>query len=290
LASITLRIIPVKILEKDNGIYTFYEDNNNFINFCPGRGGIITNWILNDHQILYFDQKRFLDTSKSIRGGIPILFPICGNIENKSLFGDNFLDLMQHGFARDLEWNYLFNQTKNTLCLNLSDNQITRKYYPYFFELKIEISLSIETLIFNITIFNKSNALMPVNFGLHPYFNISDFNNVRFLEYSKCCLNQKNNNLAKTENLLRNSFKGIDLLMYSSGKTSFIDYGLKRKITLTNPSPFDISVIWSDPPRQMLCLEPWTSPRNSLVNGLRKIEIMPNSSQKLCASISVENV
>ena len=279
----------MKILEQNTGIYTLYKDNNNFINFCPRRGGIITNWVVNNHQILYFDQKRFLDKTKSIRGGIPILFPICGDLENKSLFGDYFLDLMQHGFARDQEWNYSFNKLKKTLYLTLSDNEITRRYYPYLFELKIEITLTIETLRFNVEIFNKSNITMPFNFGLHPYFNISDFNNVKFLDYSKCCLNQKNNNLVKTENLLRNSFKGIDLLMYSSGKTSFIDYGLKRKITLTNPSPFDISVIWSDPPRQMLCMEPWTSPRNSLGNGLRKIEIIPNSSQKLYASISVEN-
>jgi len=280
----------VKIQKKDNDIYTFYEDNNNYINFCPSRGGIITNWVLNDNQILYFDQKRFLDKSKSIRGGIPILFPICGNLENNSLFGDKFLDLMQHGFARDQEWNYGFNKSKNNLFLTLSDNEITRKYYPYFFELKIEIALRLEALIFNIEIFNKSNSIMPVNFGLHPYFNISDFYNVEFVEYSKCCLNQKNNNLAKTENLLKNSFKGIDLLMYSSGMTSFIDYGLKRKITLNNPSPFDISVIWSDPPRKMLCMEPWTSPRNSLENGLRKIEIMPSSSQKLFTSLLVENL
>ena len=280
----------MKILKEDTGLYTLYKDKNNFINFCPSRGGIITNWLFNDHQILYFDQKRFLDKSKSIRGGIPILFPICGNLENKSLFGGDLLDLMQHGFARDQEWNYGFNQLNKTLYLTLSDNEITRRYYPYFFELKIDITLSIKTLRFNIEIFNKSDSVMPVNFGLHPYFNISDFKNVKFLDYSKCCLNQKNNNLVKTENLLRNSFKGIDLLMYSSGKTSFIDYGLKRKIILTNPSPFDISVIWSDPPRQMLCMEPWTSPRNSLGNGFRKIEIIPNSSQKLDASISVENL
>ncbi len=280
----------MKILKNDNGIHKIFKDNNNFIDFCPSRGGIITNWVFNDYQILYFDQKRFLEKNKSIRGGIPILFPICGNLESKSLFGDNFLDLMQHGFAREQVWNFEFNQTKNTLCLTLIDNKKTRKYYPYFFQLKIEITFSIETLIFNIEIFNKSNTTMPVNFGLHPYFNISDFNNVKFLDYSKCCLNQKNNNLENTENLLRNSFKGIDLLMYSSGKTSFIDYGLKRKITLTNPSPFDISVIWSDPPRKMLCIEPWTSPRNSLENGFRKIEIMPNSSQKLYTSILVENL
>ena len=280
----------MEILKKDNGVYTLFKDNNNFIDFCPRRGGIITNWVLNNNQILYFDKKRFTDTSKSIRGGIPILFPICGNLESKSLFGDNFLDLMQHGFARDQEWTYGFNQSKNTLSLTLSDNKITRKYYPYHFELKIELTLSNETLIFNIQIFNKSNTTMPVNFGLHPYFNISNFNNVKFIDYPKCCLNQKNNNLVKTENLLKNLIKGIDLLMYSSGSTSFIDYGLKRKITLTNPSPFDISVIWSDPPRKMLCMEPWTSPRNSLANGFRKIEIKPNSSQKLCTSILVENL
>ena len=280
----------MKLLDKDTGIYTLYRDKNNFINFCPKRGGIITNWVFNEHKILYFDQKRFLDKSQSIRGGIPILFPICGNLENKSLFGDGFLDLTQHGFARDQEWNCGLNQFKNTLCLTLSDNEITRKYYPYFFELRIEITLRIGTLKFNIEIFNKSNTTMPINFGLHPYFNISDFNNVEFLDYSKCCLNQKNNNLAKTEHLLRDSFKGIDLLMYSSGKTSFIDYGLKRKITLTNPFPFDISVIWSDPPRKMLCMEPWTSPRNSLGNGFRKIEITPNFSKKLYTSIEVENL
>ena len=280
----------MKILKDDNGFYTLYEDKNNLINFCPSRGGIITNWLFNDNQILYFDQKRFLDKSKSIRGGIPILFPICGNLEKESLFGENFLNLMQHGFARDQEWNYIFNQSKNTLCLILSDNEITRQYYPYFFQLKIEITWTIEALIFSIEIFNKTNTIMPVNFGLHPYFNISDFNNVKFLDYSKCCLNQKDNNLVKTENLLRNAFNGIDLLMYSSGKTSFIDYGLKRKITLTNPFPFDISVIWSDPPRKMLCMEPWTSPRNSLENGLRKIKVMPNSSQKLYTSILVESL
>ena len=279
----------MEILKKDTDVYTLLKDKNNLINFCPSRGGIVTNWLLNGFQILYFDQERFLDQSKSIRGGIPILFPICGNLEKKSLFGDNCLDLMQHGFARDQKWNYEFNQFKNNLCLTLSDNEITKKYYPYFFELKIEIILGIETLIFNIEIFNKSNNTMPVNFGLHPYFNISDFNNIKFLDYSKCCLNQKNNNLVKTENLLRNSFKGIDLLMYSSGKTSFIDYGLKRMFTLTNPAPFDISVIWSDPPRQMICMEPWTSPRNSMESGFRRIDIRPNSSQKLYSSIVVEN-
>ena len=279
----------MEILNKDNGLFIL-RNGNHLINFSPNRGGIITNWLLNNSEILYFDKERFLDKNKSIRGGIPILFPICGNLEKNSLFGENFLDLMQHGFARDQVWNHEINKLTNTLCLVLKDNEITRKYYPFNFELRIELRVSIDTLIFNIEISNKSDTKMPFNFGLHPYFNISDFKNIRFIDYAKSCLNQKNNNLVKTENLLKHSSQGIDFLMYSSGKTSFIDYGLKRKITLINPSPFDISVIWTDPPRKMLCMEPWTSPRNSLESGLRKIEIMPNSSQKLFTSISIENL
>ena len=280
----------MEIKKKDSRRYLLRKDDDNFIVFCPDRGGIITNWVSNDREILYFDEERFLDKNKSIRGGIPILFPICGSLEKNSPFGENFLDLMQHGFARDQEWNFEINQLKNTLCLHLSDNEITRKYYPYFFLIKIDITLNVETLIFNIEIFNKSNTKMALNFGLHPYFNISDFHMIKFIDFTNNCLNQKNNNLAKTESLLRNLFKGIDILMYSPGKTSFIDYGFKRKITLINPSPFDLSVIWSDPPRQMLCMEPWTSPRNSLNSGFRKIEIMPNSSQKLFTSLMVENL
>jgi len=78
--------------------------------------------------------------------------------------------------------------------------------------------------------------------------------------------------------------------MNTTGMTSFVDLGLKRKITLINPSPFDLCVIWSDPPRKMLCMEPWTSPRNSLVDGIKKINISPNSSQKLKASIKIDKI
>ena len=64
---------------------------------------------------------------------------------------------------------------------------------------------------------------------------------------------------------------GVDLLMYTSGRSSFRDKIFKREVTLNHPYPFDLGVIWSDPPRTMICLEPWTSPRNSFVDGFRKL-------------------
>ena len=76
--------------------------------------------------------------------------------------------------------------------------------------------------------------------------------------------------------------------MYTSGKSVFRDKVFKRQITLNHPFPFDIGVIWSDPPRKMICLEPWTSPRNSFLDGYRKILIPSNNSLKLNASIQIK--
>ena len=281
--------IQCKNIERN--IFRLILDKYNYIEFCPERGGVLTDWTSNGTKILYFDQSRFLDNRLSIRGGVPILFPICGNNEkNISLFGRNYSQLPQHGFARDIAWQFKLNEEKNCLNLSLKDNQLTQQYYPFSFEIKIDVILKFNCLIFEVEIFNKSNKEMPFSFGLHPYFNISDFKNIQFENYPLVCLDQKSNSILLTDDSLSEIHKGIDLLMYSSGCLSFKDYVFGRQITLRNPYPFDLKVIWSDPPRKMICMEPWTSPRNSLINGLRKILIQPNSSKTLKASIHLKKI
>ena len=71
----------------------------------PERGGIITRWQAGGHAMLYLDSERFANPELSVRGGIPILFPICGNLpDNTYTDGDTSYTLKQHGFARDLPW------------------------------------------------------------------------------------------------------------------------------------------------------------------------------------------
>ncbi len=281
----------IKLFNKDLGVYIFQLDQNNYIKFCPERGGVITNWVSDNKEILYFDEKRFMDKTKSIRGGIPILFPICGSIKtSSSVFGKDYLQLMQHGFARDLHWQYYLNNNEKSLCLLLNESKTTKKYYPFDFELRIEVSLEINCLKFEINIQNKTNIVMPVNFGLHPYFNISDFKNLDFFDYPANCQNQGENILSNTLDELKNIDRGIDILMYTSGKSAFRDIIFNREITLNHPYPFDLGVIWTEPPRRMLCLEPWTSPRNSFVDKFRKIMIPANAIQKFDASIQIKSL
>jgi galactose mutarotase-like enzyme len=283
--------LQIKLFNKDQGIFVFQLDQNNYIKFCPERGGVITNWVSEGKEILYFDEQRFMDKTKSIRGGIPILFPICGNLNTfSSVFGKDFLQLTQHGFARDLQWQYTFNDNENSLCLFLNQSKKTKKYYPFDFELRIEVVLKINCLEFVITIFNKTDIAMPINFGLHPYFNISEFKNLEFIDNPLNCQNQEKNIISNTIDELKNINFGVDLLMYTSGKSAFRDKIFKRQVTLNHPYPFDLGVIWSDPPRKMICLEPWTSPRNSFVDGFRNIMIPPNDNQKFDASIQIKNL
>ena len=124
---------------------------------------------------------------------------------------------------------------------------------------------------------------MPINFGMHPYFNVSDFKNLEFIDNPLNCQNQEKNIISNTLDELKNINLGVDLLMYTSGRSSFRDKIFNRQVIINHPYPFDLGVIWSDPPRRMICLEPWTSPRNSFVDGFRNIMISPNNSKRLNA-------
>ena len=283
--------MQIKLSNKEQGIFVFQLDQNNYIKFCPERGGVITNWVSNGKEILYFDEKRFMDKTKSIRGGIPILFPICGNLNtSSSVFGKDYLQLIQHGFARDLKWQYSFNNNEKSLCLFLNESKLTKKYYPFDFELRIEVTLKSNCLEFEITIYNKTDIAMPVNFGLHPYFNVSDLKNLEFIDNPLNCQNQEKNTISNTLEELKNINLGVDLLMYTSGRSTFRDKVFKREITLNHPYPFDLGVIWSDPPRRMICLEPWTSPRNSFIDQSRNIIIPSNGSKSFDASIQIKSL
>ena len=219
------------------------------------------------------------------------MFPICGNLNtSRSVFGKDYLQLMQHGFARDLQWQYSFNEKEKSLCLFLNESKKTKKYYPFDFELKIEVILKINCLEFEITINNNTAFVMPINFGLHPYFNISDFKNLEFIDNPLNCQNQEKNIISNTLDELKNINLGVDLLMYTSGRSAFRDTIFKRQVNLNHPYPFDLGVIWSDPPRRMICLEPWTSPRNSFIDGFRNIMIPSNDSKSFNASIHIKSL
>ena len=280
-------------LRKKNYPYPHWEylDNNssNRLRIVPERGGLITQWNHQGQEILYFDLERFKQSNKSIRGGIPILFPICGNLPGDCFSipqGEFFLK--QHGFARNLPWIMGLLENKDGFYLKLSSNKDTRSQFPYEFIIQIEICPTINSLDFHIFIENLGEEVMPFSFGLHPYFAINDLQKVAFEGLPEKCFDHSKSLVDQTENQLKAIHKGVDFLTEPLGLVSLINLITGRRISLINEPPMNLTVVWSDPPRKMLCIEPWTSPRMALISGERRIMLTSKTREKLKCKFVLE--
>ena len=267
------------IFEKKTNPYPHWVYSNlefdSLIRIVPERGGLITGWLSEGKELLYFDLERFLDKDKSVRGGIPILFPICGDLSEGYLIGGKKYFLKQHGFARDLPWSIGLLKDNLGIRLKLSDNKDSRSYFPFFFTLLMDVCLKEKSLQISVKIYNRGNDSMPFSFGLHPYFQISNLEKIKIDGLPEKCIDQTNMKVTNTSDQIRILNKGVDFLSYPSCSVKIVDFLSRNVIELIHQEPMDTNVIWTDPPRPMICLEPWTSPRNSLVSGDRKLEIKP---------------
>ncbi|MGQ9871484.1 aldose epimerase family protein [Leptodesmis sp.] len=142
----------------------------------PERGGIITRWQVQGQDILYLDAARFADPTLTVRGGVPILFPICGNLpDNQYHWQGQTYHLKQHGFARDLPWTVVDQSTEQqaSLTLELVSTEQTRSLYPFDFQLLFTYCLQGDRLTLHQRYTNCSAAPMPFSAGFHPYLNPS---------------------------------------------------------------------------------------------------------------------
>ena len=265
--------------------YHHWEYSNaeydSLIKVVPERGGLITEWISEGSELLYFDLERFLDKDKSVRGGIPILFPICGDLSESYLIGGNKHCLKQHGFARDLPWSIDLLEDKLGIRLKLSHTKDSLSCFPFFFTLLMDVYLKEQSLHISLKIYNQGQDCMPFSFGLHPYFKVSNLQKIKIDGLPEKCIDQTNMKITNSSDQIRILDKGVDFLSYPSHSVKLFDYSSRNVIELIHQEPMNTTVIWTDPPRQMVCLEPWTSPKNSLLTGDRILEIKPGEYTEL---------
>ena len=134
-------------------------DTGDRLKIVPERGGLITSWICNGRELLYLDHLRFKDWTKSIRGGIPVLFPICGELpDDKYLLENKEYFLKQHGFARDASWQLNTLDDKSGILLSLHQTKQSLLSFPFHFHLEMEIRLESNSLnILSDFILNKAS-------------------------------------------------------------------------------------------------------------------------------------
>lgn len=255
------------------------------ISACPERGGLITSWISGGIERLYFDADRFADPAKSVRGGIPVLFPICGNLpKNRLDLLEGSYTLPQHGFARDLPWQLEELRDEAGIRLVLDSNPQTLAAFPFSFRLSLDYKLEPSALEILATVEHRpeSSGVMPFSLGLHPYFAVSSLQAASLEGLPERCLDHHQMAPASTTEQLAQLPEGVDLLADpTDGSVRLVDAGSGQVISLELTAPLDLAVVWTEPTRSMVCLEPWTAPRGSVATGDRRLELEPGQAMQL---------
>ena len=261
------------------------QETGDRLRIVPERGGLITEWRCNGREVLYFDLDRFESTEKSVRGGIPLLFPICGDLPGNLLrLPQGDFPIHQHGFVRDFPWKIKPLDHKKGVVLNFVDNAKTRESFPFKFLIDMELRLDKNSLLIKILVRNLGHEKMPFSFGLHPYFRITNLENIAIRGLSENCTNHLDMSIVSTNSQLAKLSKGIDFLASSKGSVSLLDFTTGAVVEMQTQDPMDLPVIWTDPPRPMVCIEPWTSPRRSLLTGDRTLFLEPGTSKELISN------
>jgi galactose mutarotase-like enzyme len=252
----------------------------------PERGGLVTGWRSGGREWLYLDEARFADPALSVRGGIPVLFPICGNLPGDRLpLPQGDFTLRQHGFARDLPWSLEPLADGQGVALTLVDDAITRAAFPFAFSLRLELRLAPGTLAIEACVSHTGPPQappMPFSLGFHPYFLVSDPAAVQIEGLQERCFDHLSQAEASTAIQLARLGAGVDLLSRpASGAVTLRDPAAATTLTLEITPPLDRVVVWTDPPRPMVCLEPWSGPRGALLSGDGRLQLQGGESLQL---------
>lgn len=260
-------------------------DNQSSLTVFPDRGGIATSWRVGDRELMYLDADRFTDPTLSVRGGIPILFPICGNLpDNAYKIGDKQYSLKQHGFAREMPWQVTHQSTTTdaSLTVTLESTDATRQVYPFDFSVSFTYRLRGGELVIDQTYTNKSDTPMPFSTGLHPYFLAPAKQQLTFEIPATSYQEKQTGEIHPFAGKFDFSQAEIDAAFTDVTGTvaTATDAGQRLTLTMKTSQQYRTVVFWTVAGKDFYCLEPWTAPRNSLNTGKDLLHVAPDQTLK----------
>ena len=242
------------------------------------RGGLPVSFLWHGQEIFYYEDDTILDTSREVRGGIPILFPACGRMKE-----GQYGAVPKHGFARGTAWD-IVRQSEDTLVLKMEDSAKTRESFPHGFTFTQTYRVEEDKLTLSQEIKNTGKNDLPFSLGFHPYFKVdpavstAQVPSDRFFdttgEYS-----------FDGKFAFKNDYDSV--CTNTSGDTSVLETGLGTIVTVRGSEQFAYTVVWSPSGAQFACIEPWTATPNALNTGDDIITLAPGASMTFAMEISV---
>jgi len=263
------------------------ESSNSKAILCPERGGILLQLTLFGEEVFYLQEETFADVSKNIRGGNPVLFPICGPLPNDEYELDGVTYKMkQHGFARNKVWK-TDSISGQKVTLSLQADEETLQQYPYYFQLKFTYELTDGKLHIYQTYANLGEGAMPFFAGFHPYFSgnhiLSKYNipSSQYFDYEDFTI--------KKRTCATSQLEISDSKVFLHLSDSMISFkGEAYTMNINYSEHFKYAVLWSESPEEYICLEPWMARAGSFTNNNGVIELAPGEQVEAHCSFFIE--
>lgn len=246
---------------------------------CPERGGILTSLQLKGNELFYLDQATVDDPNANIRGGNPVLFPICGQLEGKSYTWEGKpYTMSNHGVARTNAWEVVGTSTDGaaSVTLRLASNAGTLAMFPFPFELRFTYTLQDGKLTLRQEYYNHSDSPMPMYAGFHPYFATEskaiayETDATEYLDYNDHIRKPLQNNTIDLAGLVESvtllDTKQLSITFPLSGGFS---------VRLSYSDAFKYVVLWSQEGKPFVCVEPWMAMNDELNRGDELVLVEP---------------
>lgn len=284
-----------EISEYQDRQYKIFElkdnEHDSYVKLAPERGGIITGFGINGQEILYMDEDTFYDSTKYVRGGNPILFPICGTLNSgEYVYNGDKYKMENHGLVRNYPWQVVGTDVndKASIKIKFKSSDITKKYYPFDFEMVYTYTLKGNVLTIDQEYINNSEVDMPVYAGFHPYFNITNKSKLKYEIDASLYFDFEGNDVKSYNGFIdmTDEDKSKIFLDVKSNHLSFYDEGFKRKISMEYSSEFKYIVLWSVIGKNFICIEPWMAKPDSMNTKEDLYFIKPHDSYKAYLTIT----
>jgi len=257
-------------------------DGDYALTVTPEKGGMATSFTKNGEEYLWLRDQNFESTDRP-RCGIPILFPNCGKPDGGvHLFDGAGYPIEVHGFADLLPWQ-VKSATDEEIVLTLAPNGLTKFVYPFDFLLTMRYTLCGARAGLELTVQNTGAKALPFSVGFHPYFGISELDNVSFaIEAATCSQNAKGEQPAAPETITLTRTPGsadsIRLLTGVQSPMVMKDSGSGHTVTVDFGEHFGNGVLWQQDAERFVCMEPWNGWANSVNEAGRHEELAPGES------------
>ncbi len=220
-------------------------------------------------QSLLFDGKEVMwqGDPNHWTGKNPTLFPIVGNTYSKDYQIDGKTYAMKnHGLVRYSDL-VCVKFTDDEIIMELKESKDSLSKYPFKFTYQIKYSLDNNKVNIDYFIRNDSDEDMPFTFGLHPGFNVDNFEG-SYLEYEK---KEKAKQIVFSEGpvyekdvildkwpLSYEEIMKYQTIVYKGLKSKYFKLVLKDYTIKLNAEGYPYFAIWtSDDKAPFICLEPW---------------------------------